>query len=187
MAFRTANAKYNVERERLSGCRKEGNGIVCVLGVIDSQVNKARAAVDRDIEEALAFFAIGGAQFGQMLDVDVDEPEVVVAELALSFGGLHDRLGRSSVKAFGLENTVYAIAVEVRQEMPNHEDKVVQRETCRPVHGADNGSLRLRHAPCQALWATGSVLTLLLSALAPFANRLVADPVTLCYNAGGFG
>src|SRR4051812_46323398 len=56
--------------------------------VLDGEVNRARAAVDGDIEVALAPVAIGGLQLGQMLDVDMDEAEVVVLEAALAFGRL---------------------------------------------------------------------------------------------------
>jgi hypothetical protein len=46
-------------------------------------MDRARAPIDGDVEVALAELAAADMQLGQLFDVDVDEAEVVVAELAL--------------------------------------------------------------------------------------------------------
>ncbi len=47
------------------GClAQEGNGALLSFIVLDGQVDGARAAVDGDVERALAAFAIGGLQLG---------------------------------------------------------------------------------------------------------------------------
>lgn len=77
------------EAEREGACRlaKESDGAGFGLVVLDRKVDGARAAVDGDEQEALASLAVGGLQLGQVLHVNVDEAEVVVAERALAFGG----------------------------------------------------------------------------------------------------
>src|SRR4051812_42919863 len=67
---------------------QESDGTGFGFVVFDGKMDRARAAVDGDIEVALAPFAIGGLQLGQMLDVDVHEAKVIVLEGALTFGRL---------------------------------------------------------------------------------------------------
>src|SRR3954447_14405022 len=96
------------------------------LLVLDREVDRAGAAVDGDEQEALAALAVGGPQLGQVLHVHVDEAELVLLELARGRLGLGR--GRPTAQARGLEDAVDVVAAEVRQEMPDHEGEVVQRE-----------------------------------------------------------
>lgn len=66
----------DAEGKGLPGGLEEGDRIDGVLGVVDVEVDKPRAAIDRDIEEALTDLAIGGTQLGQMFNVDVDKTVV---------------------------------------------------------------------------------------------------------------
>src|SRR5215213_6318006 len=61
----------HAEGESSGGLVQEGNGAAFGLVVLDGEVDRARAAVDGDIEVALAWFAIGGLQLGQRLDVEM--------------------------------------------------------------------------------------------------------------------
>jgi len=108
----------DAEGEDLSGGLEEGNRIGGVLGVVDVEVDKSRAATDCDIEEALSDLAVRGTQLGQMFNVDVDKAEITILEAPRSLAGLHRRLGWSSIEAFGLQDTVNAIAVEMWQKVP---------------------------------------------------------------------
>src|SRR5215218_9094713 len=65
------------------GLAEKGDGALLGLVVLDGEVDGAGAPVDGDIEVALAPLAIGALQLGQVLDVNMDEAEVVVLELAL--------------------------------------------------------------------------------------------------------
>src|SRR3954465_2726716 len=67
---------------------QESDGTGFGFVVLDGKMDRARAAVDGDVERALAPLTIGGLQLGQVLDVDVHEAEVIVLEAALAFGGL---------------------------------------------------------------------------------------------------
>src|SRR3546814_10730009 len=109
------------------------------------------AAIDGDIEYALADLAVCRAQLGQMFNVDVNKAQIIVLEAALPFAWLRRGLGWSSIKPLGLEHPIDAVAIEVWQEVPEHEGEIIQGEACRPAHSADNGALFLVHAPSQAL------------------------------------
>ena len=90
--------------KRRGGFAQESDGTGFGFIVLDGEMDRARAAVDGDIEIALAPFAIGGLQLGQVLDVDMHEAEVIVLEGALALGGLcRCRLG-AAVEALGLED-----------------------------------------------------------------------------------
>ena len=78
----------HAERKRCGRFAQESDGACLCLVVLDGQVDRARAAIDGDIEKALAPFAISGLQLGQMLDVNMDEAKVIVFESALTFEGL---------------------------------------------------------------------------------------------------
>ena len=65
---------------------QEGDGAWLGFAVLHGQVDGTRAAVDRDIQEALAPLTIGGLQLWQVLDVDVDEAEAILLERALALG-----------------------------------------------------------------------------------------------------
>src|SRR3954451_12503523 len=116
------------EGESRRGLTEEGNGALLGLVVLDGEVDRAGAAIDGDVEVALAPFAIGGLQLWQVLDVDVDKSEVVVLELALTpLGPVRGRRWPSA-HALGAEDAPDAVAVEVRQEMADHEGEVIEGE-----------------------------------------------------------
>ena len=74
----------DAERKGLSGLREEGERVGGILGVIDGQMNEARAAVDGDVEVAFAPVSVGGPQLWQMFDVDMNEAEIVLPKATLS-------------------------------------------------------------------------------------------------------
>src|SRR3546814_17170630 len=86
-----------------------------------------------------------------MFNVDVNKAQIIVLEAALPFAWLRRGLGWSSIKPLGLEHPIDAVAIEVWQEVPEHEGEIIQGEACRPAHSADNGVLLLVHEPSQAL------------------------------------
>jgi hypothetical protein len=108
---------------------RKGNRTCGQLVILDRQMHPARAAVDGDIEEALAALAIGGSQLGQMLDVHVHEAEIIILErAALPFALLRRR---QAPQALSLEDAVDRIPVEMRQEVRDHEGQIVEREAGR--------------------------------------------------------
>src|SRR5215210_3325484 len=108
------------------GLTEEGDGALLGLVVFDGEVDGAGAPVNGDVEVALPPFAVGGLQLGQVLDVDMDEAEVVVLELALAtFGPVRGRRWPPA-QSFGPQDAPDAVAVEVRQEMADHEGEVVE-------------------------------------------------------------
>ena len=165
---------------------QEGDRAGVGLVVLDRQVHGARAAVDGDVQVALAALAIGGPQLGQVLDVHVHEAELVLLERAALALALLRR--RQAAQALGLEDAVDGIAVEMRQEVRDHEGEVVEREAGGAAQGADDGALLLAwpsRAACAAGWnGPGS----------PAAPRLrhlrmvsVLTPIALGQHAGGLG
>ena len=179
---------------------QEGDRAGGQLVVLDGQVHPARAAVDGHIEEALAALAIGGLQLGQVLDVDVHEAEVVVLERAALALALLRR--RQAAQPFGLEDAVDGIAVEMRQEVGDHEGQVIERKAGGLAQGADDGPLLLGGFPGQlvrpaAEWSWQScaprlrhlrmvsVLTLKRWASTPVGSRRAGD--LLADGRGGAG
>jgi len=69
------------------GLAQEGDGALLGFVVLDGEVDCARATIDGDEQVSFAPVAVARLQLGQVLDVDVDEAEVVVAEGALALGG----------------------------------------------------------------------------------------------------
>ncbi|ASL27407.1 hypothetical protein ACG10_14805 [Azotobacter chroococcum] len=65
-----------------------------------------------------------------MLYIDMNEAQVVLMELALSTDGMEFGCRRATVKPFGPEDTPDAVAVEVRQEVP---DTKVRSSRPKPV------------------------------------------------------
>ena len=86
-----------------------------------------------------------------MLYVDVDEAQIIVLEAALPFARLRRGFGWAAVETLGLKHPIDAVAIEVWQEVPEHEGEIIQGEASRPAHSADDGALFLGHAPSQAL------------------------------------
>jgi hypothetical protein len=66
---------------------EEGDGTLLGLVILEREMDGAGAAIDRDIEEALAPLAIGGLQPGQVLDVDMHEAEVMLFKATLPLAG----------------------------------------------------------------------------------------------------
>src|SRR3954451_18735738 len=118
----------HAEGKSVGSLAQESDGTGFGFVVLDGKMDRARAAVDGDVERALAPFAIGGLQLGQVLDVDVHEAEVIVLEAALAFGGLRRCWLGAAIEALGLENAPDAVAVEMRQEMCNDKCQVIERE-----------------------------------------------------------
>ena len=84
-----------------------------------------------------------------MFDVDVNKAQVIVLEAPLSFARLRRGFGRSSIEPFGLEYPVDAVAIEVWQEVPEHEGQVIQGKACRPAYSADDRAFFFVHSPSQ--------------------------------------
>jgi hypothetical protein len=126
------------EGEGGGGFSQERDGALLGLVVLDGQVDGAGAPVDGDVQIALAPLAIGGSQLRQVLDADVHEAEVVVLEGALAPPGLVRGGRRPPAQPLGAEDAPDAVAVEVRQEMGDHEGQVVEGE----VGGAAERHLR---------------------------------------------
>ena len=164
--------------------KSDGTGFGFV--VLDGKVNRARAAVDGDGEIALAPFAVGGLQLGQMLDVDVHEAEVIVLEAALAFGGLRRCWLGAAVQPFGLEDAPDAVAIEMWQEMRHDKRQVIEREVGDPAQRADNGALLLRCLPGQLVRPRRVVQAVCRTALAPLADGLGGHAIALGQDAGAF-
>src|SRR3546814_18023824 len=92
-----------------------------------------------------------------MFNVDVNKAQIIVLEAALPFAWLRRGLGWSSIKPLGLEHPIDAVALEVWQEVPEHEGEIIQGEACRHAHSAGKGGRFLVHAPRQALGARKGV------------------------------
>ena len=85
------------------------------------------------------------AQLGQVLHVQVHEAERVLLELR---GGPLGRGGRrTAAQARGLEDAVDVVAVEVRQEVGDHEGELVEREAGRAAQLAHHGAFLLAGLP----------------------------------------
>ncbi len=70
----------DLEGKRTDRLFQESDRACGQLVVFDRQMHPARAAVNGDIEKALAALAVGGLQLGQVLDIHVHEAEVIVLE-----------------------------------------------------------------------------------------------------------
>jgi len=138
-------------------------------------VDEARGTVDGDVQAALTEGSIPVAQLGQVLHVDVDEANLVVPESSLWLAGLLG--GRQAVQAFGLEDAVDGVPVEVRQEVAHHEGEVVEREACGAAQRAHDGAFLIASFPRQLLRPGRAVLAVGGTALAPFADGLGGDAV----------
>src|SRR4051812_25343734 len=144
----------------------------------------ARAAIDGDVEIALAPFTIGGLQLGQVLDVDVHEAKVVVLVGTLALDGVwRCRLG-PTVQPLGLEDAPDAVAVEMRQEMGDDKRQVIEREVGHPAQRADNGALLLGGLPGQLVRPRRVVQAVCRTPLAPLADGLGGHAVALGEEAG---
>ena len=78
-----------------------------------------------------------------------------------------------------------AVAVEVRQEMGDHEGQVVEGEVGGAAERADHRALLLRRLPGQAVRPGGVVEAIVRATLAPLADGLGADAEAPGQDAGG--
>ena len=153
--------------------------------VPDREAHGAGAPVDGHEQVALPALAIGRPQLGQVLQVQVDEAELVLLELA--GGALGPGRGGSPAQARGLEGAVGVVAAEVRQEVAHHEGEVVEREAGRAPRRAHDRPFLPARLPGQLVRATGPVPALRRPPLAPLADGPGADAVALGEFAGGLG
>lgn len=79
----------------------------------------------------------------------MDVAEVVFAEPPLPLGRQGRWLCRSSVEAFGPQDAIDVVAIEMRQEVAKHEGKVIQREARGSPDSADDRALLFGDAPRQ--------------------------------------
>jgi SRSO17 transposase len=173
------------EGEGGGGLAEKGDRALLGFVVLDGQVDGARAPVDGDKEVALAPLAIGGPELRQVLDVDVHEAEVVVPELALApLRPLRGRWGPTA-QPLGPEDAPDAVAVEVGQEVGDHEGQVVEGEVGGPAQRADYRTLLFRGLPGQLVRPGRMVEAVLWAALAPLADGLGADAEAAGQDAGG--
>jgi hypothetical protein len=116
-----------------------------------------------------------------VLHVQVHEAELVLLELGRGPLGRGGR--RPAAQARGPEDAVDVVAVEVRQEVGDHEGEVVEREAGGAAQGADDRPFLVAGLPGQLAGAAGAVPALGRPALAPLADGLGADPVALGQDA----
>jgi hypothetical protein len=157
----------DAEGEGGGGFAEEGDGAPLGLVVLDGEVDGAGPAVDGDEEVALAALAVGGLQLRQVLDVDVDEAEVVVPELALAALRPVGRRRWPSAQPLGAQDAPDAVAVEVWEEVGDDEGEVVEGEVGGPTQGADNGSFLLGCPPGKRVRSGGVVKAVVWAAFAP--------------------
>jgi len=112
----------------------------------------------------------------------VHEADLIVLEVSMGAAGAISR--REAVEAFRLENAVDGIPVQMRQEMGDDEGEVVEREAGGAAQRTDDGALLLTGLPRQPVGPGRAVLAVSGSALAPLADGLGRDAVTLGQHAG---
>ena len=174
----------DVEGKDLERLLEEGPGTGFSLVVLDRQMHGARASVDRHEQVALAALAIRGPQLGQVLDVDVDEAELVFLELARCLR----RRGRCrpAAQTRRFEDAIDVVAVEMGQEVADHEGEVVEREAGGATQLTDDGALLFAGLPGQLVGPGRTVETVAGSAFAPLANGLSTDAKAPGENARAF-
>jgi hypothetical protein len=114
------------ERKDGRGLPQEGNGAFLGLVILDGQVHRARAPVDRDEQIALAALAIGGLQLEQVLDVHVDGTETVIPGSPLAADRSGGRSGRPAAETFPFEDAPDSVALE-RLSLNDLETKMNRR------------------------------------------------------------
>ena len=95
------------------------------------------------------------------------------------------RLGWQAAQAFGPENAIDAVAVEMRQEVAHHESEIIERKAGGPAQSAHNRPLLVASFPGQGMRAAGAILAGIRAALAPLADSLSRDAVALGQHARG--
>ena len=107
----------------------------------------------------------------------MQEAEVVVLEAAgLALGLLG---GRQAVQPLGLEDAGDGVAVQVGQDVGDHEGEVIEGEAGGLPQGADDRPLLLAGLPGQLVRPGRAVQTGLGPALAPAADGLGGDAIAL--------
>ena len=111
----------------------EGKGADCLVEegdrapfgfvVLDRQMDEPGRAVDSDREVSLTALAICRAQLGQVLHVQVDEAEIIGLERAVR---ARPAWSWQAAQALGFQDAVDRVAVEMRQEVGDHEGQVIQ-------------------------------------------------------------
>src|SRR3712207_5195700 len=165
----------DLKGEGLDGLLEEGHRAGGGLVVLDSQVHPARAAVDRDKQEALAGDTLPVPQLAQVLHIDMHEAQPVLLEGSIGFAGA--ALGRQPAEALRLQDAVDRVAVQEPQAVRDHESEVIERKASRPARRADDGSLLLTCFPGQLMRSSRAVLASFRTPLAPLADRLRRDAV----------
>ena len=156
---------------------QEGGGRGGGLVVLHGQVHPARAAVDGHRQGALRRDAVAVAQLGQVLHVQVHKADLVLLEGAVPCAGAIS--GRQAVQAFGPEDAVNRVAVQVGQEGGDHKGEVVERKARGAAERADHGPLFLARLPGQLVRASRAVLAVGGTPLAPLADGLGGHPAAL--------
>lgn len=110
-----------------------------------------------------------------MLHVDMDIAQVVIPEGAFSPRRADLLLHRPTIEPCILEDAPDAVAVEVGQEVPQHEGQVIESELGGATQMANDRALFLGRFPGQPPGLAAMIRAPLYFALAPFAHRLVAD------------
>jgi hypothetical protein len=175
----------DLEGESRDRLFEEGDRGFRGLVVLHCQMHAARAAVDGPIEITLAALAISRSQLRQMFDVEVHEAEIILLEGASLPFSLLRRW--QPPQAFGLEDAIDGIAVEMRQEMRDHEGEVIERKAGGAAQRTDDRPLFLGGFPGQRVRPAGAVLAVCGPALAPLADRLRIHPIALGQDTGGLG
>ena len=106
-------------------------------------------------------------------------------EGALASRGLAGGRRRPAVQALGAQDAPDAVAVEVGQEVADHEGEVIEGEVVGAAQRADHGPLLLGGLPGQLVRLGGAVEAVLRAALAPLADGIGADTVALGQHAAG--
>src|SRR5919112_4094499 len=137
----------DLEGERLDGLLEEGPSAGGGLVVLDSQVHPARAAIDRDKQEALASDTLPVPQLRLVLHIDMHKAQPVLLEGSIGFAGA--ALSRQAVEALRLQDAVDRIAVQVWQEVRDHEGEIIEGKASRAAQGTDDRPLLLTCFPGQ--------------------------------------
>jgi hypothetical protein len=120
-------------------------------------VHVAGGAVDGDVQVEFAQDVVAIPQFGQVLDVDVDEADLVLLEVAVRLAGL---LGGG-------------------QEMADDEGQRVEGKAGGAAERAHDGALLVTGAARKLMGPRRTVLAGIRATLAPFANGLGGDAIAL--------
>ncbi len=111
----------------------------------------------------------------------MQEADLVFLERAVWFAGRVCRW--EAVETLGLEDAVDGIAVEVGQEVGDHEGEVVEGKAGGATKGADDGAFLLAGLPGERTGSGRAVLAVLGAAPVSLANGLGGDAVAASKDA----